>query len=948
MLGGLFGAPAGGVQQQQNAGSGPQDLPIHQRNYLASLQVRLQRVEQLLKDETPAALGFSYDVDSSSSSTNSSSSTGLTRAQQHNYQVEQEVQQLAAANPQQSQELLCRWQRAAQRNPDRQAGIVVPVVGLQGLASRISGASQRTDAIAQAAAATARDTEALTAKYNEMRSAVSLLRARELKGNDGSISSTDAKPCASLLLLLLRLKRLSHQLERIKKRHAILSHSLIRAIGLVEGLAVSRGVCEENPRCEAANEQLMMRVQAEFQWADWQQRIDVLRVWLATLQQQKSDTSSSSSSSSSSSGVEGPQPVVAPALLRLLTVQAETVEQLLQSLANTEAQVARLEASVQTARARSKGWEVAAAAVAEAPDTSTAPPPHKDSTAAAAAAAATFPALPAQVPLKVVGSRVALKVTVGGQDLLLALDSCKEGLRLFSKSMCSEQQKSSAARQPKQQAHDGRTDAAEHREEAAPSEQHKQQHQQQQRQRTCYDPDLSSSSMWCMNRRELCTAFSETSFTCRPSKQHDPKFAARYKQIVDGIVVSEIRLEGLDTVELLLPPTSASHSTNSQPPTSEEQPTTSLVLSNFPVKLVLERDTTFDAFGGLDGVWGIAGPDLCCREASLWNVILEPGVNAVGLDINLPPSALEAPADAGSFLHLSKDPNNIFGEMLWAERIQTGAAGIDALMHFSTYDWRLCGEQVGHRLSNSWEAIVDLSSECMVVPPPLWRSLRAWLPVNATHELCKDPDTDEEISQFSVSQPAVMKEETGEIVYRRTCPLLSSSSRRPLPAISFALSQSFSENPRIQLPLEQLVINEKGIGEVLCVVPQPFLSMGAEQWRQIRFGTRVLSALNVVMDRLSWRVGVQEKNSLPSSDASCPAKAVCMGDQLYVPYTNRCADPDCSMKILFELNNDTKVCELAWWVPGAVVTLVTALVSLELFVLHLRNTVVTEACSGGH
>ncbi|KAL8429732.1 hypothetical protein ACSSS7_006388 [Eimeria intestinalis] len=563
------------------------------------------------------------------------------------------------------------------------------------------------------------------------------------------------------------------------------------------------------------------------------------------------------------------------------------------------------------AAAEFTGWGAAAAVVAEAPDTSAAAATTAAAgPAAARAAAAAFPPLPAQVPLKVMGSRVALNVTVGGQDLLLALDSCKEGLRLFSKSMCAEQHKSAAARQRKQ--HDAAM-TEEHA--AAPS----QQQQQQDQRPTCYDPDLSSSSMWCLNRREVCTAFSETSFTCRPSKQHDPKFAAS--------VFLNLTVYGYHVLK--------------------ERQNASLVISNFPVKLVFERDTDFDAFRGLDGVWGIAGPDLCCREASLWNVLIEPEVTAVGLDINLPSSALEAPADSGSFLHLGKNPNDIFGEMLWAERIQTGAAGIDALIHFTTYDWRLCGEPVGHRLSNSWEAIVDLSSECMVVPPPLWRSLRAWLPVNATHELCKDPDTDEEISQSSVSHPAVLKEEKGERVYRRTCPLLTSSSRRPLPAISFALSQSFSDNPRIQLPLEQLVINEEGVGEVLCVVPQPFLSMGAEQWRQIRLGTRVLSALNVVMDRLNWRVGIQEKNSLPSSDASCPAKAVCMGDQVYVPYTNRCADPDCSMKILFELNNDTKVCEMAWWVPGVVVTLVAALVSLELYVLHLRNTVVAEACAGG-
>lgn len=130
------------------------------------------------------------------------------------------------------------------------------------------------------------------------------------------------------------------------------------------------------------------------------------------------------------------------------------------------------------------------------------------------------------------------------------------------------------------------------------------------------------------------------------------------------------------------------------------------------------------------------------------------------------------------------------------------------------------------------------SSECLVVPPPMWRSLRAWLPVDATHDLCKDPDSDEDVSKSSFARPAVMKGEKGDKVYRRTCPLLPSSSKRPLPAISFSLTQSYKENPRVQIPLEQLVINQEGIGEVLCVVPQPFLSMGAEQWRQIRFGTR--------------------------------------------------------------------------------------------------------------
>lgn len=61
---------------------------------------------------------------------------------------------------------------------DAAAGVVVPVVGLQGLAARISGASQKTEAFSQAAAATARDTEALTVKYNEMKAAVRVLLYR--------------------------------------------------------------------------------------------------------------------------------------------------------------------------------------------------------------------------------------------------------------------------------------------------------------------------------------------------------------------------------------------------------------------------------------------------------------------------------------------------------------------------------------------------------------------------------------------------------------------------------------------------------------------------------------------------------------------------------------------------------------------------------------------------
>lgn len=132
------------------------------------------------------------------------------------------------------------------------------------------------------------------------------------------------------------------------------------------------------------------------------------------------------------------------------------------------------------------------------------------------------------------------------------------------------------------------------------------------------------------------------------------------------------------------------------------------------------------------------------------------------------------------------------------------------------------------------------SSECMVVPPPMWKSLRAWLPLDTEHELCKDPDSEEDSINAHVSRPVTLTDEGGKRAYRRTCPLLQRQNIRPLPSLSFTLSQSSPDAPRLQLPLERLVVREPGVGEVLCVVPQPFLSMGADQWRQIRLGTRGL------------------------------------------------------------------------------------------------------------
>lgn len=151
----------------------------------------------------------------------------------------------------------------------------------------------------------------------------------------------------------------------------------------------------------------------------------------------------------------------------------------------------------------------------------------------AASAWAAALSLPAKVPLTVVRARVALRVKVGGQELLLGLDSCKEGLRLFASgsSACSSQQLQHRQAQHPRREHLG--DAPESQAGREPLGQQEEGHtspgskQQLHQQRKCYDSGRSSSCLWCLNMNEVCTAFSETPFTCRASKRRDQKFAAR-------------------------------------------------------------------------------------------------------------------------------------------------------------------------------------------------------------------------------------------------------------------------------------------------------------------------------------------------------------------------------------------------------------------------------------
>lgn len=215
--------------------------------------------------------------------------------------------------------------------------------------------------------------------------------------------------------------------------------------------------------------------------------------------------------------------------------------------------------------------------------------------------------------------------------------------------------------------------------------------------------------------------------------------------------------------------------------------------------------------------------------------------------------------------------------------------------------------------------LVACSSECMVVPPPMWRSLRAWLPLDVEHELCKDPESEEDSINVHVSRPVTLTDESGERTYRRTCPLLQRANTRPLPSLSFTLSQTSRDSPRLQLPLEHLVIHEPGVGEVLCVVPQPFLSMGADQWRQIRFGTRGLFAFHT--------------SDMTENNRKCSYATISQNCSCPVEWTIHAPSQCCSCVVLLLC----RCCALTWCFPRVVCISASAVLSAFKVVMDRDN-----------
>eukprot|EP00922_Rhytidocystis_sp_ex-Travisia-forbesii_P004165 GHVS01006055.1.p1 GENE.GHVS01006055.1~~GHVS01006055.1.p1 ORF type:complete len:893 (+),score=209.44 GHVS01006055.1:191-2680(+) len=288
------------------------------------------------------------------------------------------------------------------------------------------------------------------------------------------------------------------------------------------------------------------------------------------------------------------------------------------------------------------------------------------------------------VQLEVLGYQVGVKVTVGGggvsdfdgfgnavvgggQDLLLVLDTAHEGIRLFvdntpacfNPSTVSFLHASSPTQQEQehhnnqqqhhnsqQQHHNNQQQHTNRQQQSDNQEQHtnnQQQHTNQQ-QRHCYVPTNSTSPTpaagdWCEPHGQHCVVHKGRlwPFVCRLQPQMPPLLAALdYSNIAyNGLTRQEDRLESVQLIHIDTIPFQSPNNNNSW--CSDDTYKDGGCL--FPVSAVTNftaMDSMEKAYELADGVWGIGGPSLCCRDASPWYSILSSrSASSFALDINI-------------------------------------------------------------------------------------------------------------------------------------------------------------------------------------------------------------------------------------------------------------------------------------------------------------------------
>ncbi|KAK1937435.1 erythrocyte membrane-associated antigen [Babesia divergens] len=377
----------------------------------------------------------------------------------------------------------------------------------------------------------------------------------------------------------------------------------------------------------------------------------------------------------------------------------------------------------------------------------------------------------------------------------------------------------------------------------------------------CYDPKVSDTAAWCDNK-DVCTPGTEK-FKCNEVKSSDSIPAATTTDFrLDGSVSSMETLEGLEMITIrndgLLKP---------------------LMFDNCPIKMANKVSWSSSRItpSGIDGMFGLAGGSISCREKCLWTQLLQMYDGFYVLDFNGDGNlARDTNTVALNGIHMGREhaKNN---DVIWAEKRQVGGMFTDALAGFSVYGMSACGVNLFGRMSNYWHAEVDVSSQCLVLPKSFWISLMSQLPII---EDCYTGDAP------------------------RRC-RLNRGGITQLPVLEFGLEQQGSSKI-LRIPLENLLLDNTETPE-LCIVPDETVSSTTAfaDNPSIKFGYKVLESLNVIVDTHGHRVGFIHKNKVETNNEICAQRVECIGDQNYIPELNYCMQPFCNIWLFKRLDETT-------------------------------------------
>ncbi|KJP86189.1 hypothetical protein AK88_04160 [Plasmodium fragile] len=521
-------------------------------------------------------------------------------------------------------------------------------------------------------------------------------------------------------------------------------------------------------------------------------------------------------------------------------------------------------------------------------------------------------------------------VNVGGQPLKLALNSRVEGIYVFMKDS--------------QACHVGEVE---------------------ENTRVCYDPKACKKCTWCNNDLLCLPAILSKPYECYSEKNLLLENKGEYPSMYyDSLKFTESHVEGSDDVEvvdLVVAGGAASDAGKEAAQDGQRKGVNAKdnIFHNNDLKLVTDLSLYkgWSLFKDTDGIMGLAGKELSCRNVSAWNSIVEKNKSLYALDINLPegsvkplvgsPSQKDFKKDSGSSYAkfvaqtaskkgaaMAAEPNGSiseihigdykknFGPIVWSEPRERGGIFSDSFMQFTLYNLEVCEKNIFGKYSSNWQGVIDLSSKCLVLPKMFWLSLMEYLPVNKNDERCIPKSKEVTFDEGTIP---------------RMCSV--DATMRPLPVLKFYLADNdtvsdnniggvngSSEVPlggspqgksiqEVHIPLDNLIINEEGPNDgYLCILPDVHEGVSSENSGRttkplIKFGTYVINNFYVVVDQENYRIGFANKKDYHFTNARCTQRAECVGDQFYEPALNICVDPDCSVWYFYTLNEETKKCE---------------------------------------